>query len=485
MLLYNNYHKTTRRSSSVKKIISFMLVIVLVLGLCACGGSGTKAAAGLEVGYAKEKIMPTQPTPLGGYGASSFRLHESFLDYLYVTCIAFRWGEDVVLWYTQDSLNSVWFEEARFAITSKTGVPGERIMICATHTHSAPDQRSTEPVIGAYKTIYTEAMAKAAATAIADLAPGKLYGASTTANLNFIRHYKLSDGTVAGDNFGNFTGNTIVDHAAKNDPEMLLLKVDREGDKKDILVMNWQAHPCTTGGRDANGQLKTDISADFIAGVRDAFEAQGDYLFAYFTGAAGNHNTTSRITGESEDLNKDQLGQKLYQIAMDAIPNMQPIEGEGIKLSHEDFLANVNHDDEHLIVQARTVVSEYNKTGDNIIGNKLARENGMASIHHASAITARIGRPQQATMEINAANIAGFTFITAPFEMFAATGMYIKENSPNEYTFICAISNGTWMYVPTAEAYEYGCYESQISYFAKGTAEALQTRYIDMLESIK
>lgn len=470
----------------MKKIISILLVIVLVLGLCACGGSGEgKESASLEVGYAKEKIMPTQPTPLGGYGGSSFRLHENFLDYLYVTCIAFRWGDEVVLWYTQDLLNSVWYNEARFAINAKTGVPNERIMICATHTHSGPDQRSSEPAMGAYKTIYTEAMAKAAEAAIADLAPGKLFGASATANLNYIRHYKLSDNTIAGDNFGNFTNNKIVDHAAKNDPEMVLLKVEREGDKKDILVMNWQAHPCTTGGRDGSGQLKKDISADFIAGVRDAFESQGDYLFAYFTGAAGNHNTTSRIEGESKDLDKNQLGQELYKIAMDAIPNMQPIQGEGIKFSHEIYEAPVNHDDEHLIAQARLVVAEYNKTGDNIIGNKLARENGMASIHHASAITVRPSRPQQATMEINAANIAGFTFITAPFEMFAATGSYIKENSPYDFTFICSIANGTWMYVPTAEAYEYGCYESQISYFASGTAEALQTKYIEMLESLK
>ena len=29
--------------------------------------------------------------------------------------------------------------------------------------------------------------------------------------------------------------------------------------------------------------------------------------------------------------------------------------------------------------------------------------------------------------------------------------------------------------MPTTEAYEYGCYESQISYFAKGTAEEIQS----------
>ena len=469
----------------MKRILTIVLVLALVLGLCACGNSGKDANATLEVGYAKEKIMPTDSVPLAGYGNTSFRMSDSFLDYLYATCIAFRWGDEIVLWYTQDLINSTWYNEARAAITTKTGVPADHIMVCATHTHSAPDQKSSEPSIGSYKSVYTTAMANAAAAAIADLAPGKLYGGSTTANLNFVRHYLLADGTYGGDNFGNFTNNPIVDHAAKNDPEMVLLKVDREGDKQDIVVMNWQAHPCKTGGRHSDGSYKTDLSADFIAGVRDAFESQTDYLFAYFTGAAGNHNTSSRIEGEAKDLDKDQFGQELYTIAMAAIDSLQPIAGEGIKISQVMYEADVNHDDEHLVMQARQVVEEWNKEGDTNAGNKLAKQFGISSVHHASAILGRPSRPQRANMELCAANIAGFAFITAPIEMFAATGMYIKENSPNDVTFVCSCANGAQSYIPTADAYDYGCYESFTSYFAKGTAELIQVEYVNMLNGLQ
>ena len=88
-------------------------------------------------------------------------------------------------------------------------------------------------------------------------------------------------------------------------------------------------------------------------------------------------------------------------------------------------------------------------------------------------------------MEINAAYIAGFAFITAPFEMFAATGSYVKENSPIDMTFVCSCSNDAKSYIPTADAYDYGCYESYTSYFAKGTAELLQVKYVEMLEGLK
>ena len=469
----------------MKKIISLLLVLVLILGLCACGESGEKTTVGLEVGYAREKIMPTTPVPLAGYGNTSFRQSENFLDYLYATCIAFRWGEDVVLWYTQDLINSAWYNEARAAVTKATGVPAERIMVCATHTHSAPDQKSSEASIGSYKAIYTAAMADAAVAAIADLTPGKLYAGSTTADLNFVRHYLLADGTYGGDNFGDFTNNPIVDHAAENDPQMVLLKVEREGDKQDILVMNWQAHPCKTGGRDTAGNLKTDISADFIAGVRDAVESQTDYLFAYFTGAAGNHNTSSRIDGEAKDLDKNQFGQELCDIALAAIDSLQPVVGEGIKTSHVLYEAAVNHDDEDKGAEARQVQDLWNQTGDSVAATALAKKLGLSSCHHASAILGRPSRPQRANMELDAVNIAGFAFVTAPIEMFSATGMYIKENSPYENTFVCSCANGAQSYIPTTEAYEYGCYESFTSYFAKGTAELIQVEYVSMLESIQ
>ena len=84
----------------MKKIISILLIIVLVLGLCACGNSGKDEGTSLEVGYAKERIMPDQPVPLGGYGKSDRRITDNFLDYLYATCIAFKWGDEVILWFT-------------------------------------------------------------------------------------------------------------------------------------------------------------------------------------------------------------------------------------------------------------------------------------------------------------------------------------------------------------------------------------------------
>ena len=39
----------------VKKIISVIIVLSFVLALCACGGEGGGASAGLQMGFAREK----------------------------------------------------------------------------------------------------------------------------------------------------------------------------------------------------------------------------------------------------------------------------------------------------------------------------------------------------------------------------------------------------------------------------------------------
>ena len=67
----------------MKKIITCLLALSLVVGLLACGKaeeSEEKAPAGLQVGYAKELIMPSEPVPLNGYGNNAQRMHNNTLD---------------------------------------------------------------------------------------------------------------------------------------------------------------------------------------------------------------------------------------------------------------------------------------------------------------------------------------------------------------------------------------------------------------------
>ena len=86
----------------MKKIISLMLVLVLVLGLCACGESGGKAdSKGLQVGFARESITPDiLGVEIAGGDASS-RLSDGIIDEVAATCIAIKEGDEYWLIWTK------------------------------------------------------------------------------------------------------------------------------------------------------------------------------------------------------------------------------------------------------------------------------------------------------------------------------------------------------------------------------------------------
>ena len=466
----------------MKKPISLLLAAVLVLCLCACAGSEEKHA-GLQVGYGRKNITPEESVPLNGYGNNAQRKSENILDLLYVTCIAFREGEETVLLITQDLLNTEpnLVPKAFELISEKTGVDKDRIMLCSTHTHSAPDVTLTNlPEIANYMDLYWKALVAAAEQSIADLQPARLYGASTElTDMAFVRHYLMNDGTYFGSNFGS-TESGFKEHATEKDANLRIVKADRDGDNKDIMIMNWQAHPCYTGG-----VTETNVSADYIGVVRSKVEADTGMLFAFFQGAAGNQTTNSKMPEFAHNLDCKQYGEKLAQSAIDLLPNMTEITGEGIVSIRYDMDAAVNHDDSELIVEALEVSALYKEGKSRDICNARAIELGLSSQYHANAIVARQNRPERADLRLDAVRIGDMAFIAVPYEMFSNHSLYIRENSPFEMTMISTSSNADAVYIPTIEAYEYGCYESYVSYYAKGTGEAAADKLIEMLKDLK
>jgi neutral ceramidase len=59
----------------------------------------------------------------------------------------------------------------------------------------------------------------------------------------------------------------------------------------------------------------------------------------------------------------------------------------------------------------------------------------------------------------------------APLELFCEIAMNIRRESPFPYTFYFGITNGTFLYLPTRQAYAEGGYEPQVSVFTDRAEE--------------
>ena len=470
----------------MKKIITLLLALTMVLSLCACAGSGNAggetttpaAATGLQVGFGKVNITPDFSVGLGGYSDSETRRSEGFIDYIYITCIAATSGEETILIYTLDNCaaSASTANRIRDMVTPATGIQPEKIFVGATHSHSCPSLGGDDAG-NKYYNLVLQAAVEAAETALADRASAEmLVAVPEFKNMNFIRHYLLTDGTYGGSNFGDFSKG-IVTYARETDPRMILLKFDRPEEKQDILMVNWQAHP---DHGNANG--RTNISADFPGAMREKLGKETGMLVAYFTGASGDQNPMSKIPEDHHNLGMKEYGEKLAELAMEHLDELKPVEGEPIiKTNRVIFTVDVDHSWDHMLAQANEVYNLWKSAGKSA-GDALGKTYGFTSSYQARAIRTRSAMSLTTDLELNSFRIGGIGFITGTMEMFSTTAKYARSNSPFENTFIITGCSG---YIPCAEAYDYRSYEADTAIYAKGTAEKLAEQYVEMLNAVK
>ena len=468
----------------MKKILCIALAALMVFALCACGGGEgeEKAEKGgtFQVGFGRVDITPTSPMPMGGYGQTDKRLHQNVLDKIYATALAItdEEGETVILFHT-DLINSSQHADVRQQVEQATGVPQDHIVLGSTHTHSSVDQGNAKS--SGWKGIFVQRCVEAAEAAMADRSDAEIYiGSAKTEHMNFVRHYLMNDGTYAGDNFGS-SASGYKDHAEPNDPEVQVVKFLRgtdDDDVKDIVLTNFQGHPCITGGID-----KLDMSADYIGGTRTYIEYQTKDNFIFFLGASGNQNVKTYLPGEpAPPTDHNAYGMQLGQVIQGVLENMTKIENTKISCTEYVFTGKTDHSQDHKVEDAKKVKEYYDKT-DRATANPLAWELGFTSVYDASGTIRKAGLAETMDMPIMAISIGDLGFVAAPYEMFAAHGMYIKENAPTKMTIISTCSNGGYGYIPTNLAFDFVCYESTTGSFARGVGDEVAAKYVELLEA--
>ena len=435
---------------------------------------------GLQVGYAKVSITPDYSVGIGGYSNAETRRSEGVAAPIFTTCIAFRDGEETILLFTIDKcgISRIQCELIRESVCPATGIPFEKVFIGATHSHNAPDFTKDEAG-RRYRQEFLDAAVEAAKAALADLTPTRAE-ATTTAlqNMNFVRHYITADGTYAGSNFGVISKeNPAVGHILEPDPTLMLVKFVREG-KKDVLLVNWGAHPDKS--RDIGFHL---LAPSYPGPMRDRLEElTGDHV-AYFTAASGNQVASSRV----EEIKKNliipwvEYGHQLADMAFAALPGLKPVEGEGIRTCRKIATVNVDHSWDPMIEQANEVFDLWKSVGKEE-GDALGKTYGFTSSYQARAIRSRYNMDKTAELEINAFRVGGIGFTTGTYEMFGESGKAVRDGSPFDFTFLVTGNSG---YIPSEAAFNYRCYEADTGMYAKGTAEQLVDEYIKMLNQVK
>ncbi len=86
---------------------------------------------------------------------------------------------------------------------------------------------------------------------------------------------------------------------------------------------------------------------------------------------------------------------------------------------------------------------------------------------------------------IRALRIGEAVLVSAPMEIFSATGLAIRAASPFAMTFVGGYTNGTEGYLPPAECYGEGGYEVELAcYVSKDAETVFRQAAIDLVKSL-
>ena len=445
----------------MKRIISILLALITLLPLCACSSDlapeetgetkeqteGEKKEVkteededplptgdivypeGFSVGYSRVDVSPTE-FPIIIYSQFD-RSATSVHDPVQLTCTALCDGENVALICSVD-LRGVPDSFASYCATlveRAVGVPKECFFLNATHTHSAPDNAlfGQDKTIKAWQSAFYKKLVRCVTLAMHDLAPAEAYaGTAHTEGITFVRRYLMSDGSYKG--IGTQTnGREYVSHETEADTELRTIRFDR-GDKKDVLMVNYQTH--------YGGSFTDTVSADFVHLIREQCEKELDCHFAYHSGAGGNLSFASAIPGKRKYPDIESASPALAQTIKDAVAAEEKISLGKIQAIREEY-------------QATT------------------KGNWKKAIPFGAITAGDLG------------------FIAAPYEMFDTNGKEIRDASPCKMTFICTLTGGGYAYVPSALAFTHGEYEVENCQFYEGSGEEFAREFVRLLKECK
>jgi len=434
----------------------------------------------LLVGFGRVDISPTESVPLAGFGRTSNRMSQGVSDPLLATCLAFTTEESTVLVFSMDLSNMYSpLPSFRDDVAKATGLSRDKVMFCATHTHSAPHlSNEEEPSIGRYCAFLRGKLVECAVSAMADRKAATLsVGSIRTRNMNFVRRYVLEDGTYAGDNYGHFKLSPIASHETPGDPMLQVVKFTRDGGK-DIIMANFQGHP-HKGAK----YRYYHATSDLVHYFRQQLEADTDCYSVYFSGSSGNMNCASRIPEENITADYMEHGRALAQYALEAIKALRPVDTGDVKHIQLFYAGRCNHTEDHKLEQAR-IVSERWKNGAKTAEALAGYEALFTSAYHANAVITKAARPVSMDVELCGLSFGDVAMVFAPFELYSELGESIKEGSPFAATFVCCYANALFSYMPTKPAFDHGGYGPGACRFEPGTGEKLVEQFAQILTDL-
>jgi neutral ceramidase len=445
----------------------------------------TSLGSDLRVGVAALDITPPLGIPLAGYYHA--RGADGVLDPLFSKALVMEANGTRAAWVALDliSVTRAITDQARAAIEQATGIPGDHVLIAATHTHTAPvlaGRGRRDASLGGEKSLsaeYTEGLpakiAESVRLANEQLGPAQVRAAKGRCeDLTFNRRYFMRDGTV-GWNPGKLNPN-IVMPAGPSDPEVGILYIEKpnaSGPTQSIATwINFAMHTDTTGGR--------RISADWPGALSRVLAGYhgGEHLTLATLGACGNlnHLDFSWRWPQSTPIEQHRIATILGASVFQAYKNLQPVSPGPLRAKSAIVELALPEVTSEQVEEAKSTLAAI-KDDRNANFMKQVRS------YRVLDVAGREGRPHR--VEVQAISLGrDVAWVTLPGEVFVELGLAIKQRSPFPHTYVVTMANENIGYIPDRRSYAEGNYEPESARCAPGSGEKLVETAIQLLTAL-
>jgi len=416
----------------------------------------------LRVGVASVCITPQEPVQMAGYYYE--RISEGVHDDLYARAVTIADGKRSIAVVSLDliHLTRPFALRVRRAVQKEVGIPGDHVMISATHTHTGPrDNRNAR-----YTADLAGKVVESVRLAAADARPASLFVAKgRETSLSFNRRFWMRDGTLRTN--PGILNPQIAHPAGGIDPDVLLLRVARRGRTRALLV-NYALHCDTVGGN--------LISAGWSHYMRQKVQGElgADVDVVFLQGCCGdlNHWNVFKKVNLRGFAEAERIGSRLAESVLAALPGEKRLSpGKVIGLSKTVSLPAPRVSARE-VAEAKRILKRPAPVGVDFTMDRVEAGKRL----RASAI--RSGR---SLAEVQVLAFGDAAVVGLPGEIFNRLSRNIKRESPVPFTMVGELANGSLGYIGEAHNYAEGGYETTSSIVAPGGGEKLVATALGLL----
>jgi hypothetical protein len=358
----------------------------------------------------------------------------------------------------------------RQAAEAEVGIPGERVFVHATPTHTGGPVGGAGGSRGdlAYRDDLVRWCGGALAQARAAAVPAALgFATAPVPGYAFNRRYWMKDGSVSTNpGLGN---PDVVQPAGPVNAELALLAF-RSACGPPTLLVNYALRPDTGGG--------AEVGADYPGYLRRALQEKlgADTVVLFLAGAAGDISHLDVLgspspTAVTPDLSAEdtrdctvacRTGQALAAAVLGLLPGLEYAADWPVAEAHELLTVGVRQAAPEQLERARALRAARGE----------APPRDAEEFYDREALLLYEEGQTESTLELQALRLGPVALVGIPNGVFTELGQAIQVRSPFAHTLIVEQANGSEGYLPTPRAFAEGGDETRLARRSKLVPEA-------------